>query len=431
MYRQQDRKRVVDPLRKGRERRRNWSALSGCVAILLMLILGLSFPGLAIAQQNALVSVSAPVDPVDSGQTFTISIVVEPNNAIAGVQFNLAFDPSLVTVDSVAEGDLLNQNGASTYFNPGTIDNTTGIVTGIAGAITSPGQTVSTAGTFAIITLTAGPSEATCPLTLSNVVIGDIQGQSVPVSVTNGQVDIDVNESPVLDSIGDQSVNEGEILEFTIAATDQGGDALTYSASNLPSGASFDVDIQTFTWTPDYAQAGTYPNIHFEVFDGELTDSEDITITVIDANRAPVLDSIGDQSVNEGETLQFTISATDPDGDALTYTASNLPSGASFDVDAQTFTWTPDYAQAGTYPNIHFEVSDDGMTDSEDITITVNQPYEDWDVNQDGEANVLDMITIGQHWNETNSIGWIPADANEDGMINVLDMILVGQHWTA
>ena len=108
-----------------------------------------------------------------------------------------------------------------------------------------------------------------------------------------------------------------------------------------------------------------------------------------------------------------------------------MPSGASFDTDTQTFSWTPTYAQAGTYSAVQFEVTDGNLTDSEDITIIVDQPYEDWDVNHDSSANVLDMVRIGQHWDETGSAGWIPEDTNEDGTIDVLDMILVGQHWTA
>ena len=107
------------------------------------------------------------------------------------MQFELAFDPSLVTVDSIAEGNLLSQDGATTYFSPGTIDNVAGTISGVAGAITTPGQTASTAGIFATVTLTAGTESGTCPLTLSNVVVGDIDGQSVPVSVANGQVTID------------------------------------------------------------------------------------------------------------------------------------------------------------------------------------------------------------------------------------------------
>jgi len=52
------------------------------------------------------------------------------------------------------------------------------------------------------------------------------------------------------------------------------------------------------------------------------------------------------------------------------------------------------------------------------------------DVNMDGSVNVLDMISVGQHWGEIGIIGWIRQDINQDGTINVLDMIVMGQHWT-
>jgi len=180
------------------------------------------------------------------------------------------------------------------------------------------------------------------------------------------------NQPPVLSPIGDKSIGEGELLEFTISATDSNGDPLTYSASNLPSGASFDTGTSTFSWTPGSGQEGSYPNVHFEVTDGELTDAEDITITVNSVNNPPVLTAIGNKSVNEGELIQFTISAIDPDGDSLTCSASNLPSGASFDSGNRTFSWTPSFTQAGSYSNVHFEVTDGELTDTEDITITVS-----------------------------------------------------------
>ena len=151
---------------------------------------------LASAQGTTVVSVSAP-SQVNSGEQFTVDILVEPETAIAGVQFDLAFDPSLVTVDSVAEGNLLSQDGATTYFSPGAIDNVAGTITAVAGAITAPGQTVSTAGTFATITLTTGTESGTCPLTLSSVVVGDIDGQSVQVSVVSSQVTINQPQPPV------------------------------------------------------------------------------------------------------------------------------------------------------------------------------------------------------------------------------------------
>ena len=75
-------------------------------------------------------------------------------------------------------------------------------------------------------------------------------------------------------------------------------DAVTYSASNLPSGASFDPPTHTFSWTPTYAQAGVYPNVHFEVYDGSSSDTEDITITVTNENQAPILSAIGNKTID-------------------------------------------------------------------------------------------------------------------------------------
>ncbi len=148
-------------------------------------------------------------------------------------------------------------------------------------------------------------------------------------------------------------------------------------------------------------------------------------------NHAPVLNAIGNKAVNEGIALAFTVSGSDADGDALTYSASNLPLGAIFDSATRTFSWTPGSGQSGAYANVHFQVSDGKLTDSEDITITVavNDTVET-DVNGDGAVNSLDMIRIGQHWGETGAGGWIREDINQDGVVSVLDATLVGQHWT-
>ena len=109
-----------------------------------------------------------------------------------------------------------------------------------------------------------------------------------------------VNRSPVLDPIGAKSVNEGGNLSFTITGSDPDGDTLTYSVTGLPSGATFNAATRTFDWTPGYTQSGSY-NVTFAVSDSSLSDNEDsevVTITVNNVNLAPVLNSIGAQSVN-------------------------------------------------------------------------------------------------------------------------------------
>jgi len=177
---------------------------------------------------------------------------------------------------------------------------------------------------------------------------------------------INDNNEPVLNSIGNKTVNENVLLTFTVDANDADGDTITYSALNLPNGASF--TGQAFSWTPGFDQAGTY-YITFIASDAYGQDNETITVTVNNVNRVPVLDPIGDKSVNENNTISFSVSASDADNDTITYTEQNLPIGAVY--VSQTFTWTPDYSQAGTH-TITFIASDGQDQDSETITITVN-----------------------------------------------------------
>lgn len=276
------------------------------------------------------------------------------------------------------------------------------------------------------MSFTAKGESGACHLSLSNVVVGDANGNAVTISVGDGMVSID--QAPVLSAIGDKSVNEGATLSFIVSGSDADGDPLTYSASNLPVGASFDSGTRVLSWMPSLSQAGVYSGVRFEVSDGVMTDHEDITITVVD-QEPPMLAEIGGKTTGEGTMLSFIVSASDGNGDALTYFASNLPSGAAFDPVTRTFSWTPGYDQAGVYPGILFEASDGWATDSEDITITVDNVLRP-DVNDDGLVNVLDVITIGQHWGETGAAGWIRQDVNEDGTVNVLDATLIGQNWS-
>jgi hypothetical protein len=95
---------------------------------------------------------------------------------------------------------------------------------------------------------------------------------------------------------------------------------------------------------------------------------------------------VGDKRVQPGELLVFTLKAFNPNGRPLTYSASNLPPGATFNPDTHTFVWTPDLSQVGVYPNVHFEVTDGVDTSGEDITIVVEEPggpyYVEWRIGQ-------------------------------------------------
>lgn len=210
------------------------------------------------------------------------------------------------------------------------------------------------------------------------------------------------NRPPVIATIGDKTVSEAGSLAFTVSATDPDNDPIAYSASGLPSGASFDAVTHTFSWTPTYDQAGNY-SVTFYASDGTLSASQVVNITVANVNRPPVINPIGNQTVNEGEALEFTLLAVDPDGDPLIYSVGSLPQGAVFDVNTHVFTWTPDYGKAGTYP-VTFTVTDGIQPVSKTVTITVNYvnsppvitPIPDQSVNE-GETLYFTVSAVDPH----------------------------------
>jgi len=232
---------------------------------------------------SGIVSISS-TDSTEVGETIEIDIEIDPSEAIAGAQFDLTFDPSLITVNNVQEGDLLTQDGASSYFNSGEIDNQSGTVDGVAGVIITPGQTVSEAEVFATVTLTTKTIGGIGSLILTNVVLGNADGQSVSVSVMNDD-DPATNEPPVLAYIGNQRITQGQSLQFTVSAIDPNSDNLSYTVTNLPIGALFYTSNQIFSWTP--TTIGVYNNVHFQVTDGEFVDSEEVTIIVTAAENTP------------------------------------------------------------------------------------------------------------------------------------------------
>jgi hypothetical protein len=96
----------------------------------------------------------------------------------------------------------------------------------------------------------------------------------------------------------------------------------------------------------------------------------DISYASVLVDTAPVFNTIPAISVEEESTLTFTVSATDADGDTLTYSGTSLPQGATFDASSKTFSWTPARGQAGTY-TVGFDVTDGYLNDTATATITV------------------------------------------------------------
>jgi len=104
---------------------------------------------------------------------------------------------------------------------------------------------------------------------------GQLDGPSAEAEVTI------VNSDPILSPVGNKTVTVNSNCSFAVSGSDADqNDILILSAANLPQGATFDASSGQFNWKPTSSQLGTYPGVHFEITDGEATDTEEITITV-------------------------------------------------------------------------------------------------------------------------------------------------------
>ncbi|AGB48832.1 hypothetical protein Metho_0567 [Methanomethylovorans hollandica DSM 15978] len=138
-------------------------------------------------------------------------------------------------------------------------------------------------------------------------------GVSPGNSADNATPDGEADQQPVILETGDKSVYVNELLTFRVSATDEDGDVIMYSASDLPEGAIFDATTGIFSWTPE--TEGNYI-VTFTAESNGLTASETITIDV-SSSGGVTPDSPGSQISD--------ISGEDISSSSITLTWTNSP----------------------------------------------------------------------------------------------------------
>ncbi len=138
---------------------------------------------------------------------------------------------------------------------------------------------------------------------------------------------------PVISAPASQSVNEGQLVSFTVTSTDASGHSMAFTTANLPSGATFTTTASTpgsitgqFTWVPNFNQAGTH-NFAITATDtlgNSASSALSITVNDVPSPTTPSGVQIVDVNV---------------DGVALTESSTNfvvgLERGETFDVEVQ------------------------------------------------------------------------------------------------
>jgi len=160
------------------------------------MVVGLLFTGTACKPPPPTIVTDIRISPtaktVAPGETFTLDVIVEPaqGHTIAGIQFDLSFNSTLVTVDSVTEGTVFNQGCNSTFFRGGTIDNEEGTITAVVCVVTEPGCAVTSSGTVATINFTAGTGTGSSVIGLNNTKVGNAAGKGCSSADYGGNVEV-------------------------------------------------------------------------------------------------------------------------------------------------------------------------------------------------------------------------------------------------
>jgi hypothetical protein len=132
----------------------------------------------------------------------------------------------------------------------------------------------------------------------------------------------------------------------------------------------------TFADSGLFANAKYYYKVHAKN-DGGANASNQVTATTL--NNRPVIAALPDRTMRYGTQLTCNISATDPDGEVLTLTASNLPAFATFTDNGNgtaVISFSPQGIDQGVWSNIQVKATDqhNGIA-TQSFTLTVNDNY--------------------------------------------------------
>ena len=123
---------------------------------------------------------------VEPGDAVTLDIDISNVTDLYAFQFNLGFDPSVLTATAITEGAFL-PGGGPTLFIPGAVDNVAGTIAFTADTLVSlvPGLTGS--GTLATVQFNA-LALGTSAITLSNIFLLDSSLNLIDSSLSSGTV---------------------------------------------------------------------------------------------------------------------------------------------------------------------------------------------------------------------------------------------------
>jgi Leucine-rich repeat (LRR) protein len=125
------------------------------------------------------------VGTITPGQTFNLDLTIEGKFNLAGWETGILFNPDILELVSVEEGDLLK----NALFQPGAIDNGAGSITGLSSTLLGKGE-ASTPGKLVTLNFKAR-QEGKSFVRLDSTNLGDTEAKPIPVSIIDTEITVE------------------------------------------------------------------------------------------------------------------------------------------------------------------------------------------------------------------------------------------------
>jgi hypothetical protein len=186
------------------------------------------------------------------------------------------------------------------------------------------------------------------------------------------------NTAPSIWGSPPTKVAAGSPYYFKPTAKDADGDTLRFSIVNKPGWLAFSSSTGALSGTPTKSNIGIFPSIKIWVTDGVASRSLDgfalevtSATTSTSGNTAPKISGTPASSAVVGKAYAFQPTASDPNGDKLTFTIKNKPGWAAFSTSTGRLSGTPSSSSVGSFTSIVITASD-GKVSSSLPAFTIN-----------------------------------------------------------
>lgn len=178
--------------------------------------------------------------------------------------------------------------------------------------------------------------------------------------------------APAITSMPARAAATGQAYSYQVAATDPDGETLTYGlVAPVPAGMTIDPATGLIVWTPKASQVGSHAVTVRATDPSGLFGSQSFTVAVTLGPSAPTITSTPGRTATTGLAYSYQVTATDPNGDAATYSLIAAPANMTIDPTSGLISWTPAVDQTGPQAVTVRATDPGGLTGTQTFTVTV------------------------------------------------------------